>query len=914
MAALGCPEEIPRAADLEIAHRDPESGAELGVLADRLHAAASLAHHHHVAREHQVGVGLLATASDPSAELVKIGQTEAVGAVDDDRVGVGDIEPALDDRGRDQHVGIALHEALHHGLQLPLLHLAVPHQRAHAGAEFPEPGSHLFDRADPVVEQVDLPSPGPLPLDRVADDALVVGADHGLDGLAVGRRRLDHRHVARPHEREVEGAGNRRGGEGQHVDQPEAVLERLLVLHPEPLFLVDDDEPDVLEGHVGREKPVRPHHQVDRSVGQSLHHFPLLGGGAVTAQQLDLDGILAHPLTERPRMLLGQHRGGCEKDNLLPAHERLEGGPQRHLGLAEPDIAAEKAIHRPARLHVLLDLGDRAQLVRGLPVGKALLQLVLPRRVGPVGVTLTGLPLRLQTEKAAGVKEDRFLGGLAGLRPLVVAEGGEIGGVLSDADIAGNLPRLIDRDKEPRIIRELQRQNLPLAPVRRGELLESQVAADPVLRMDHQIAFREFREVDGGARCPLAFAPQVKPPETLAGGAAEEFRIGKDRELRRRKAEAARDRADPGFGEIGPGLGFFGGSGCRGSSGSSGMLGRRFHGGEGEFPEPLSLPLGGAEQDDPPPAPPPVGKLPEELAAASLVDDEIPGPEGGEGNRIETEYLGIPLPGFPGLLPRSLQHRGGRDQEPMGRGLRGRTIRCGLSLPDSLLRFGFPADFDHEVVLLEVSGKGNARLVGVAQLHLAPLELPDGGLRIGIELTDRTDPLLVELQTARHRLLPGEEVEDAAAQGEFAASRHLGHPLVAGVGKPDGHASRSTLPSGGERQQITREVSGRGDILLPLGRGDHRRHGLAARNPAEQGQTLGGRLRVGQAEARRGDLKIGEEKRLPDPRRKFRGELLLRPDITADEPDAPPVAEMTRRERPKEGPRLLGGIPQKDRR
>ena len=136
----------------------------------------------------------------------------------------------------------------------------------------------------------------------------------------------------------------------------------------------------------------------------------------------------------------------------------------------------------------------------------------------------------------------------------------------------------------------------------------------------------------------------------------------------------------------------------------------------------------------------------------------------------------------------------------MGRGVSGRTIRRGLPLPAPLLRFGFPADFNHEVVLLEVSGKGNARFVGIPQLYLAPLDLPDGGLRIRIELTDPTDPLLVELQSAGHRLLPGKEVEDAAAQGEFAATRHLGHPLVAGVGKPDGHASRSTFPSGGECQ------------------------------------------------------------------------------------------------------------------
>ena len=63
-------------------------------------------HGHHVAREHEIGVGLVLRAADAAAELVEIGEAEAVGAVDDDRVGVRDIEAALDDRRGDEHVGL----------------------------------------------------------------------------------------------------------------------------------------------------------------------------------------------------------------------------------------------------------------------------------------------------------------------------------------------------------------------------------------------------------------------------------------------------------------------------------------------------------------------------------------------------------------------------------------------------------------------------------------------------------------------------------------------------------------------------------------------------------------------------------------------------------------------------------------
>jgi hypothetical protein len=56
----------------------------------------------------QVGVGLVVGAPDPAAQLVQLGQAEAVGAVDDDGVGGGDVDAGLDDGGAQQQVGALL--------------------------------------------------------------------------------------------------------------------------------------------------------------------------------------------------------------------------------------------------------------------------------------------------------------------------------------------------------------------------------------------------------------------------------------------------------------------------------------------------------------------------------------------------------------------------------------------------------------------------------------------------------------------------------------------------------------------------------------------------------------------------------------------------------------------------------------
>ncbi|MEI2704358.1 MAG: hypothetical protein V9E89_03630 [Ilumatobacteraceae bacterium] len=80
--------------------------------AQRFQARARLFGQAIVRRVEEVGVGLLRAAPDPPAQLVQLRQAEQIGAVDDQRVGVGDIQPALDDRRRQQNVVLAVGELL----------------------------------------------------------------------------------------------------------------------------------------------------------------------------------------------------------------------------------------------------------------------------------------------------------------------------------------------------------------------------------------------------------------------------------------------------------------------------------------------------------------------------------------------------------------------------------------------------------------------------------------------------------------------------------------------------------------------------------------------------------------------------------------------------------------------------------
>ena len=83
-------------------------------------------------RNQQVGVGAPVGSPDPPAQLVELRQPVAIGAIDDDRVRVRDVEAVLDDRRRQQHVVLVRDEVDHRLLELVLPHLAVADARSRA--------------------------------------------------------------------------------------------------------------------------------------------------------------------------------------------------------------------------------------------------------------------------------------------------------------------------------------------------------------------------------------------------------------------------------------------------------------------------------------------------------------------------------------------------------------------------------------------------------------------------------------------------------------------------------------------------------------------------------------------------------------------------------------------------------------
>ena len=123
--------------------------------------------------------------------------------------------------------------------------------------------ARALDRVDAVVQKIDLALSFQFAIDRVANDSLIVAAHDRFDRQPIEWRRFNRRHVFRADEREIKRARNRRGRKREHVHEFEKLLELFLVQNAEALFLIDDNEAEILENDVAGDEAMRADDNVD---------------------------------------------------------------------------------------------------------------------------------------------------------------------------------------------------------------------------------------------------------------------------------------------------------------------------------------------------------------------------------------------------------------------------------------------------------------------------------------------------------------------------------------------------------------------------------------------------------------------------------------------------------------------------
>ena len=122
-------EKVARAAELQVLFRDGEAVARGGHDLETLLVFLTL-----VVGDKDA-VGLVPAAANAAAQLVELGEAEALGVFNQHERGVRHVDTDLDDGGGDEHVDLMRGESAHDGVLFLRLHLAVDGGDAKVGED-----------------------------------------------------------------------------------------------------------------------------------------------------------------------------------------------------------------------------------------------------------------------------------------------------------------------------------------------------------------------------------------------------------------------------------------------------------------------------------------------------------------------------------------------------------------------------------------------------------------------------------------------------------------------------------------------------------------------------------------------------------------------------------------------------------
>ena len=242
MSCLLSTQEVSRTPHLQVFHRDSGSPAQIGGGGQCCQAIVGHISHGKVIVIEQVGITSLPTSTNPTPELVQLGEAITLSAINDQGVGVRDIEPGFDDGRGDQHIEASLPEIDHDPLEVGLPHLPVGDRHPSLRNELLDPGGDTVDAGHPVVHKEDLAFAQKLTPYRGHHLGLVVGADKGQDGVPCFGRCGEGGHFPNSGDRHLEGPGYRGCRHGQHIHVGLQGFQGVFVLDSKTLLFIDNHE------------------------------------------------------------------------------------------------------------------------------------------------------------------------------------------------------------------------------------------------------------------------------------------------------------------------------------------------------------------------------------------------------------------------------------------------------------------------------------------------------------------------------------------------------------------------------------------------------------------------------------------------------------------------------------------------
>ena len=203
---------------------------------------------------------------------------------------------------------------------------------------------------------------------------------------------------------------------------------------------------------------------------------------------------------------------GCRRNHrdLLPAHRRHERRPQRHLGLAKANVAADQPVHRAASGQIGQHIVNRRVLIVGFLPREFLDELIV---AGLLGLKHRGGAQRAQRrclEQFVSNRADPLFQAALAFLPAFTAQPVKRGKLVVAA-IAAERVEVLHRHVQFVAASILQHHAIMRALPHRDRL-QAAIAPDPVFQMHHQIARGQRGQLSQeGIRALAAFFAADQP-------------------------------------------------------------------------------------------------------------------------------------------------------------------------------------------------------------------------------------------------------------------------------------------------------------------------------------------------------------------------------------------------------------------
>ena len=286
---------------------------------------------------------------------MQIAKAYVLSLVDDDGIGIRDVQSVLYDGGTEKKVVISGHKIQNFVFQLLGFHLSVGYADFHIGHEAVQNVINGLQFLHPVVKEKYLSSPVELVVYDFSNFIRVEKHNLSLDRYAVRRRCGYYGQVTGSEKRKLQSPRYRCSSKSQSVHGFLELTQFLLCAHTEFLLLIDYQQPKVPEFETCTEYLVSTYQYIYGPALEFLLDFSQFLCTAKTAHKIYIAWKILQTGSESLVMLQGKN--GCRHKNshLFAVRSRFERSPYGHFRLSEAHISAYQTIHRAFRFHIPLD-------------------------------------------------------------------------------------------------------------------------------------------------------------------------------------------------------------------------------------------------------------------------------------------------------------------------------------------------------------------------------------------------------------------------------------------------------------------------------------------------------------------------------------------------------------------------------